>query len=182
MRIYTKAGDGGETRLFGGTAAGKDSTRVSAYGELDELNACLGLARNHVTGELAGVLERIQSRIFELGAELSSPRGKNQTITDVDVGELEAAIDRLSERAAPLRNFVLPAGGAGAAELHLARTVCRRAERAIVTLHRMEPVRGEILRYVNRLSDLLFVMARAALADAGLPESQWAGHEGGDQR
>jgi len=180
MRIYTKIGDSGETRLFGGVATGKDDARVNAYGELDELNASIGVALNSTSDELREMLVRIQSRIFELGAELSSPKGKNQTISETDVGELEAAIDGLAARAPELRNFVLPGGGAGAAELHRARAVCRRAERAVVALHRREPVRGEVLRFVNRLSDLLFVMARAAIADAGLRETVWKGPGRGD--
>jgi cob(I)alamin adenosyltransferase len=179
MRIYTKIGDAGETRLFGGVAAGKDDARVNAYGELDELNACIGIAVNSTSDELRDLLLRIQGRIFELGAELSSPKGKNQTISDEDVAELEAEIDRLGPRSPELRNFVLPGGGGGGAELHHARAVCRRAERAVVALHRMQPVRGEVLRYVNRLSDLLFVMARAATTDAGSQEAVWKGSERG---
>lgn len=172
MRLYTGIGDQGLTRLFGGATVEKDDVRVAAYGEVDELNCCIGLARNAVFPECASVLERIQSELFEIGAELAS-MGRNATIGDEHVSRMEGEIDGYQAAAPELRNFVLPAGRAGAAELHLARSVCRRAERAVVTLHRKEGVRAEVLRYLNRLSDLLFAMSRAVLARAGEKEIVW---------
>ena len=172
MRLYTGIGDQGLTRLFGGATVDKDDVRVVAYGEVDELNSCLGLARNAVIPECARVLERIQNELFEIGAELAAV-GKNATITEEHVKRMEGEIDGYQAAAPELRNFVLPAGKAGAAELHLARSVCRRAERSVVTLHRKEGVRNEVLRYLNRLSDLLFAMSRAVLAQAGEKETVW---------
>lgn len=173
MRIYTKIGDAGTTRLFGGEEVGKDDLRVCAYGELDELNAHIGVALNVVSWRFRPTLSRIQSELFELGGELATPGGKNVTIADTQIAVMEREIDRLMADAPELRNFVLPAGGAGAAELHVARTVCRRAERAMVRLNAREPIRAEALRYVNRLSDLLFAMSRAAVVHAGLKETVW---------
>jgi cob(I)alamin adenosyltransferase len=180
MRIYTGIGDSGHTRLFGGEDVSKDNLRVAAYGELDELNSFLGFARRAVAPELDAILDRLQNELFELGGELASPRGKNVSIVSEDVSNLEADIDRLMAGGPELRNFILPGGAGGSAELHMARSVCRRAERAVVRLHEEEPVRDEVLRYVNRLSDLLFAMARAAQAGAGEQEIMWRSRQKGE--
>ena len=183
MKIYTKTGDGGETGLFGGGRIPKDSLRVAAYGEVDELNAALGLARALEPQEFAdALLQRIQRDLFTIGAELATPdpdklhKALSRTsaaIGESDVAALEDAIDGHQSRLEPLKNFILPGGAPKAAALHLARTVCRRAERAAVALSRHEQISPAILRYLNRLSDLLFVLARAANAHAGRPDVKW---------
>ena len=183
MKIYTKTGDGGETGLFGGGRIPKDSLRVAAYGEVDELNAALGLARALEPQEFAdALLQRIQRDLFTIGAELATPdpdklhkalARTSAAIGDSDIAALEDAIDGQQSRLEPLKNFILPGGAPKAAALHLARTVCRRAERAVVALSRHEQISPAILRYVNRLSDLLFVLARAANAHAGRPDVKW---------
>ena len=183
MKIYTKTGDGGETGLFGGGRIPKDSLRVAAYGEVDEVNAALGLARALDPPEFADpLLQSIQRDLFTVGAQLATPdpeklrkalsRG-GAALSESDVAALEEAIDDQESRLEPLRNFILPGGAPKAAALHLARTVCRRAERAVVALSRHEQVNPAILRYLNRLSDLLFVLARAANAHAGRPDVKW---------
>ncbi len=183
MKIYTKTGDGGETGLFGGGRIPKDSLRVAAYGEVDELNAALGLARALEPPEFAdALLQRIQRDLFTIGAELATPdpdklqKALSRTsaaIGESDIAALEDAIDGHQSRLEPLKNFILPGGAPKAAALHLARTVCRRAERAVVGLSRHEQISPAILRYLNRLSDLLFVLARAANAHAGRPDVKW---------
>ena len=183
MKIYTKTGDGGETGLFGGGRIPKDSPRVAAYGEVDELNAALGLARALDPAEFADpLLQTIQRDLFTVGAELATPDAdklakalsrSGAAIGASDIAALEHAIDDHESRLEPLKNFILPGGAPKAAALHLARTVCRRAERAVVTLARDEPVSPAIVRYLNRLSDLLFVLARAANAHAGRPDIKW---------
>ncbi|MCB9596945.1 MAG: cob(I)yrinic acid a,c-diamide adenosyltransferase [Sandaracinaceae bacterium] len=178
MKIYTKGGDAGETGLFGGTRISKASARVSAYGEVDELNSTLGVVRaTGVPDDVDALLAGIQSELFGLGAELAARPGKKLGIAPVDdaqVEALEAAIDRAEEELEPLETFILPGGAMPAAQLHVARTVCRRAERAIVALGEGE-VRGEVLRYVNRLSDLLFVLARLVNHRVGVPDVPWKG-------
>ncbi|MDQ7843657.1 MAG: cob(I)yrinic acid a,c-diamide adenosyltransferase [Armatimonadota bacterium] len=174
--MYTRTGDRGETGLIGGQRVPKDHPRVEAYGAVDELNAVIGAARA-LTREtdLLEVFDRIQHRLFDLGAELATP-GPPKTpsaITDAEVKVLEGVIDLYQETLPPLREFILPAGDPLAAALHVARTVCRRAERRVVTLARRESVNPEIIRYLNRLSDLLFVLARAANARAGTPDTTW---------
>ena len=182
MKIYTKTGDGGETGLFGGGRIPKDSLRVAAYGEVDEVNAVLGLARALDPQELVdALLQRIQRDLFTIGAELAAPDpdtvqkalSRRAAIAESDITALEDAIDSHESRLEPLKNFVLPGGAPKAATLHLARTVCRRAERAVVALSRHEQISPAILRYLNRLSDLLFVLARAANAHAGRPDVKW---------
>ena len=175
-RIYTRTGDGGATRLSTGATVSKAGVRVSAYGEVDELNACIGLVRLHTADDavLDAMLGRIQNELFDLGADLATPdRADGEPlgweplrILDTQVERLEAEIDRLNGELSPLTSFVLPAGSATATYLHLARTVCRRAERATVALMAdpAEPVSPAALKYLNRLSDLLFVMARHANA------------------
>jgi cob(I)alamin adenosyltransferase len=179
MKIYTKTGDAGDTGLFGGARVHKDDVRIEAYGELDELNAVLGRVRLLPFGdENDALLAEMSSRLFDLGAELANASGKPMAIhavSDEDVQKLEQAIDRAETELAPLRTFVLPGGSPLGAELHVARTVCRRAERRIVTLMREAEVRGEVLRYVNRMSDLFFVLARLANHRAGVADVPWVG-------
>jgi len=186
MKIYTRGGDTGETSLFGGERVSKSAPRVSAYGEVDELNSVLGMARAELADEdLRAKLETIQSSLFDLGGELATPgaaeraaRGKaGPRVADSDVGELEGWIDRLETELEPLRNFILPGGAPAAALLHFARTVCRRAERAVISLAECEAIDPLLVRYLNRLSDFLFVMARAVNRRAGIAEPQWIGRE-----
>lgn len=178
MRIYTKSGDGGETGLIGGSRVSKDDARVEACGALDELNALLGTVRTVGTlpPEIDLLLGSIQGQLFTVGAQLMAPGKKppRATIPPLApswIGALEEAIDRFDADLPPLRHFVLPGGPA--ALVHLARAVCRRAERRIVTLHRGDPVPAEVLAYVNRLSDLLFVASRWVARRAGVEESIW---------
>ncbi len=179
MKIYTKTGDAGETGLFGGTRVSKASDRVAAYGDVDERNSALGVARlAPIDEERDALLGAIQSELFELGAELAARAGKDTgvpRIGDAEVERLERAIDRAEEELPALKSFILPGGSSAAAHLHLARTVCRRAERAVVGLAQREDVRPEIVRYLNRLSDLLFVLARLANARAGVADVPWEG-------
>lgn len=176
MKIYTKTGDNGQTGLFGGQRVAKDSLRVHAYGTADECNAAIGVARAALPPpELDALLARIQNQLFVVGADLATP-GESASIPRVgadDVAFLEQAIDDLEESLEPLRQFILPGGTAAAAHLHLARTICRRAERWVVSLAQAEPVNTLVLVYLNRLSDLLFVAARAANARAATPDVPW---------
>ncbi len=167
-RIYTRSGDGGRTGLADGRRVAKSGRRVAALGELDELNAHLGLARAWVEEESANaLLLELQRRLFELGAELA---GSGRTrIDDSMVEAVERAIDHRQAALEPLRHFLLPGGGVPAAQLHLARAVCRRAERALWRLAEKEAVNPSALKYLNRLSDLLFVLARSAAAE----ETPW---------
>jgi cob(I)alamin adenosyltransferase len=178
VKIYTRTGDTGETSLFDGTRVRKDDARVAAYGDVDELNAWLGLVRAFaLDADLADPIVRIQRDLFALGAQLADPAEKlaprvtKAVVADADVERLEALIDRLERDLPPLRRFILAGGGQAGAALHVARTVCRRAERAIVALQ--PPVDPTLVRYVNRLSDLLFVLARAANHRGGEPETEW---------
>jgi cob(I)alamin adenosyltransferase len=179
-RIYTRTGDAGETGLFDGTRVSKADPRVGAYGEVDELAAWLGLARAHLapSGDLAELLEAIQRDLFAVGAQLADPRHRiaarvEKSVVGADrIGALEASIDRLEAPLAPLRRFILAGGSEAGALLHLARAVCRRAERHVVALG-ADQVDDLVLIYLNRLSDLLFVMARAANARAQVPELEW---------
>lgn len=179
VKIYTRTGDSGETSLFDNTRVSKADARVDAYGEVDELNACLGAARAAgVGGDLAAPLDAIQQDLFALGARLADPSARiadrvtKAAITAAAVERLEQLIDRLDAEAPPLRRFILPGGSPGGALLHLARTVCRRAERRVIALgpDAVEPI---LIVYLNRLSDLLFVMARAVNHRAGMPEVEW---------
>jgi cob(I)alamin adenosyltransferase len=178
MKIYTRTGDTGETSLFGGTRVGKDDPRVRAYGEVDEVNASLGLARASAADpEIDAELVRLQRDLFALGAQLADPgstvgdRSAKARLGDEDVARLEQLIDRLEAGLPPLRNFILAGGTPCGAALHVARAVCRRAERAVVALDpAVDPV---LLRYINRLSDLLFVLARTANQRAGAAEAIW---------
>lgn len=170
-RIYTRTGDAGRTRLATGEPVSKSSVRVEAYGAVDEANACLGLARLHTAADadFDAMLARIQNELFDLGADLSTPPNPDEAegaalrILDSQVARLEREIDALNDQLPALKSFILPGGSPAAAALHLARTVCRRAEREAVRLAEAgEPVSGPALRYLNRLSDLLFVAARWA--------------------
>jgi cob(I)alamin adenosyltransferase len=179
VKIYTKTGDTGETALFDNTRVSKAHGRVDAYGEVDELNACLGAVRARLDdADLVGDLIQIQQDLFALGAELADPakriaeRVAKAHIRPEDVARLEGIIDRLDEELPPLRRFILPGGTSAGSFLHLARTVCRRAERRIVGLGH-GAVDALLIVYVNRLSDLLFVMARAVNHRAGVPETEW---------
>jgi cob(I)alamin adenosyltransferase len=179
-RIYTRTGDKGETGLVDGSRVPKDAPRVDAYGTVDELNACLGLARLHAGGALAEGIARIQHDLFDLGADLATPgferdaEAKHPPLRAVagQVERLEREIDAMNAELTPLRSFVLPGGSALSAHLHVARTVCRRAERGAVTMAGAEPVNPEAVRYLNRLSDWLFVAARIA-NDLGRDDILW---------
>ena len=184
MKVYTRRGDGGETDLFGGPRVPKDDLRVEAYGAVDELNAALGECRARTAqADLGRFVEHIQGLLFDLGATLATPDAKRRQKSGVpelvpaDVDELEARIDALEQELEPLQRFILSGGSASAAAFHLARTVCRRAERRVVALGREETLEGPGLRYLNRLSDLLFVMARVENHRAGVPDIEWAGRK-----
>ena len=179
MKIYTKTGDAGETSLYGQMRVSKADARVEAYGEVDELNACLGAARAAgVDADIAATLGLMQKQLFALGARLADPSSKiaervtKAVVAQADVEVLEQTIDRLEAELPPLRKFILPGGSVAGAQLHVARTVCRRAERRVVSLGRdaVEPI---LVVYLNRVSDLLFVMARAVNRRAGVSETEW---------
>ena len=179
MKIYTKTGDTGETSFFDNTRVSKADARVDAYGEVDELNACLGLARAAgVDQEIGALIESLQKDLFALGARLADPsariaaRVEKVVIGTDSVERLELTIDRLEATLPPLRRFILPGGSPAGAALHLARTVCRRAERRVIGLG-SGAVDSILLVYMNRLSDLLFVMARVVNQRAGIPETEW---------
>ena len=182
MKIYTRTGDRGETSLAGGDRVPKDHVRVAAYGDVDEANAAIGAALATRPADFAAdVLTLVQRELFAIGGALAAPapaalRAEQRTklaVTAEQVHALERAIDEAERELAPLRQFVLPGGTPKAAALHLARTACRRAERSAVRLSREQPVAAEILVYLNRLSDLLFVLARQANARAGRPDVTW---------
>lgn len=181
MKIYTRTGDDGTTGLFGGARVAKDDPRVDAYGTVDETNAVLGMARAaSLPPEIDAVLAKVQDELFVLGAELSCVAGHEDKLKLTLLGPphaqaLERAIDTAEHGLPPLKSFVLPGGTPGAAALHLARTVCRRAERALLRARREAPVREELVVYLNRLSDLLFVLARRANHVAGVADVPWAG-------
>ena len=181
MKIYTKTGDAGDTGLFGGGRVPKDHPRVQAYGSVDELNASLGMARAlEPMPRIDDVLAPIQRDLFSLGALLATPDPdkvrdhlEKASIGDARVAELERAIDDGESELAPLRAFILPGGTVKAAALHLARTVCRRAERDVLAMSRSETIPPIVIIYLNRLSDLLFVLARVAARRAGAAEVTW---------
>jgi cob(I)alamin adenosyltransferase len=179
VKIYTKTGDGGETSLLGGARVPKDHHRVAAYGDVDETNAAIGAVRALAEPPLEPLLFGIQKDLFAVGARLADPTDRvaakraKAAVTASHVRRLEKAIDAREEKLPPLRSFVLPGGTPAAALLHQARTVCRRAERAVVTLAREGPVDPTIVVYLNRLSDLLFVLARFENHRAGLDEPKW---------
>jgi cob(I)alamin adenosyltransferase len=188
-KVYTRFGDEGQTMLASGATVLKSSSRVRAYGEVDELNATIGLLRCELARDpraerepefcqrIDTELARIQQELFNLGAELATPAaaegGARLRVEARHIEALEQSIDHYNEPLAPLRSFILPGGGPTGAAAHLARTVCRRAERQVVELGAAEPIRGEALRYLNRLSDWLFVIARAVATKLGYPEVLW---------
>jgi cob(I)alamin adenosyltransferase len=182
MRIYTRTGDQGETGLFGGQRVPKNHPRVAAYGEVDELDSLLGVcAALCEDAELKAVLEAIQADLFVAGADLASPqeegkpvgRKKIPRVTEGMAAALETLIDRYEEGVSPLRTFILPGGTLLAAQLHFARCVCRRAERAVLTAAGRESINPDVIVYLNRLSDLLFTLARAVNHRAGQEETPW---------
>jgi cob(I)alamin adenosyltransferase len=180
LKIYTKTGDTGQTGLVGGGRTSKASVRVEAIGCVDELNSTIGLVRVVGTDDEAieSLLEAIQSRLFDIGGEVASPPSTARRVENLSsdqIKELEASIDVQTAALPELRNFILPGGSELAARLHLARAVCRRAERAVLALHKQEPQRGEILMYLNRLSDWLFVAARTANRLEGVEDVAWKG-------
>lgn len=181
MKIYTRTGDAGQTGLLGGKRVSKDHMRVSAYGEVDELNAAIGVcASESACGtELALQLEWIQGRLFVLGSELADPGSgsSHPALAAEDSSRLEEWIDRADEQLPPLRNFILPGGSPLGARLHLVRAISRRAERAVVALSHAESVSSEALVFTNRLSDYLFAAARLANVMAGVSEIPWKGQE-----
>ena len=175
-KVYTRTGDQGQTSLATGERVSKASLRVSAYGEVDELNSLLGLARTKIAGELQPLLEQIQNDLFVLGADLAAPLSAPgqpdpmRRISPAEVETLEKAIDRYNEALPPLKEFILPAGNEAGALLHVARAVARRAERETVRLAQTERINPQAITYLNRLSDLLFVLARAANRQGGSSE------------
>jgi cob(I)alamin adenosyltransferase len=185
-RIYTRAGDGGQTRLVGGQRVAKDDLRIQCYGTVDELNAFVGMARATAEkaskkclplGEIARSLKRVQHELFNLGSILATlpedVHPKQPRVTSAEVERLEQEIDAANQELQPLRSFVLPGATRLDAELHTCRTVCRRAERLLVALAREEQVDAEVLRYLNRLSDALFVWSRWVNHTLGVPETLW---------
>ena len=184
MKIYTRRGDGGETDLFGGPRVAKDDLRVEAYGAVDELNAGIGVAAALSThDDLRGICQEIQARLFDLGAILATPDPRRREKNGVPelgadrVEALERHVDLLEEELEPLRRFILPGGLPAAAAFHVARTVCRRAERRCVALAREADLGDAPVGYLNRLSDLLFVVARVENRRAGIADLEWTGRE-----
>ncbi len=179
MKIYTKAGDTGKTSLLGGARVPKDHVRVAAYGDVDETNAAIGVVRALAQPPLDQLLFGVQKDLFAIGAQLADPTHKvaarraKAAVTAAHLQRLEKAIDAREEKLPPLRSFVLPGGTPTASLLHLARAVCRRAERSVVTLARDGNVDPQIVAYLNRLSDLLFVLARLENHRGGVEEPRW---------
>jgi len=172
-KIYTRTGDDGSTGLGDGSRVAKDSLRVGAYGTVDEANSCIGvvLAQADIGADVIACLTRVQHQLFDLGGELCIPG--MALIQDGDIDALERDLDAFNEPLPPLKDFILPGGGAAAAHCHVARTVARRAEREVIALSRAEPVRAQAIRYLNRLSDLLFVIARVLARNSGAGEVIW---------
>lgn len=184
MKIYTKTGDKGETSLYGGTRVSKAAARVESYGTLDELNAFIGLAKAEISDEkVLSQLQKIQFELFTVGSEAATPtdkmllaNGKSRLdlmISEKEITELELWMDDLNAELEPLQFFILPSGGKAAASVHVCRTVCRRAERAMVHLNETEEVRPELIKYLNRLSDYLFILARYISKISGEKEEYW---------
>jgi cob(I)alamin adenosyltransferase len=184
VKVYTRRGDEGETDLAGGGRVGKEEARVEAYGAVDELNAFVGVAATEAQTDLQPTLAEVQRALFRIGAALATNPdvdkkalpGEGAVAADVDT--LESAIDAAETELEPLRAFVLPGGTRAASAFHVARTVCRRAERRVISLHREQPLTDSSLRYLNRLSDLLFVLARLENRRAGRPDVEWTSRGG----
>jgi cob(I)alamin adenosyltransferase len=177
FRIYTKTGDKGETSLFGGARVPKDHIRIESYGTVDELNSFIGLVRDSIQAEeQRAELKNIQDKLFVLGANLAAQPGKPLSLpplVEQDILDLEQSIDRMEESLPPLKTFILPGGHTSVSYCHLARCVCRRAERLVVALDHNEPVEDILIQYLNRLSDYLFVLARKIGQDLGAAEIPW---------
>ncbi len=179
MKIYTRSGDKGQTSLLGGTRVPKDSLRIEAYGTVDELNSHIGLLRDHLQGDRDELLVPIQEMLFSLGSRLASgteeqaEKFKVPHITDADITAMEKEMDRMDAELPEMRNFILPGGHLAASQAHVCRTVCRRAERLVVHLAGQEPVPEIVVRYLNRLSDLLFVLSRHIAHLKGVADTPW---------
>jgi cob(I)alamin adenosyltransferase len=175
MKIYTRTGDHGQTSLFGGARVPKNDARIEAYGTVDELSSQLGLTRTTLLpAEVDAILNQVQFDLFEVGAHLASPgTSRFPGVDAARIDELERAIDAMERELAPLTTFILPGGSTGAAHLHVARTVCRRAERLVVALQDESPATISTIQYLNRLSDYLFVAARFANQRAGVEDVPW---------
>jgi cob(I)alamin adenosyltransferase len=177
MKIYTKKGDSGETSLFGGTRVPKSSLRIEAYGTVDELNSMIGLAASYSLSPKGTIwVKRVQEFLFILGADLATPPSSDTRIDRIgekEIKTLEQAIDEMEEELEPLKNFILPGGAHAGATLHVARTVCRRAERASVACGEEENISDDTVKFLNRLSDFLFVLARYENKYASTPEETW---------
>lgn len=180
MKIYTKTGDKGETGLFGGKRVQKSSIRITAYGTIDELNAALGLALCYIQNEkVKTIVQKLQHQLFVVGADLATPleiESKNISIPRVSAEEIkvaETAIDSFEKELEPLQYFILPGGSKAAAQLHVARTICRRAEREVVLLAQQEEINQNIVIFTNRISDLLFVLSRIENKTSGIPDQKW---------
>ena len=177
FKIYTKTGDKGETGLFGGMRLPKNHIRIEAYGTVDELNSHIGLVRDQSEDEsVRSLLKEIQDRLFTIGSNLASDPTKKMEVPDVlesDVQLLELAMDEMDKALAPLKNFILPGGHPFVSQCHIARCICRKAERNVVALHQNEPVPVIILQYLNRLSDFLFLLSRKIAKDLNIEEIKW---------
>lgn len=177
MKIYTKKGDSGETSLFGGSRVSKSSMRIDAYGTVDELNSVVGLAASYSLSPKGTLLtQRVQEYLFVLGADLATPKSSDtriNRISETEINYLEKAIDEMEDELSPLKNFILPGGSQAGATFHLARTVCRRAERAAVSCSEEEEISTAAIKFLNRLSDFLFVLARYENKYAGTAEETW---------
>lgn len=188
MKVYTRTGDDGTTGLYGGTRTTKDATRVAAYGSVDEANAAIGLARANLgDADVDRTLAAVQRTLFDVGADLATPSDAPQRdglhlIDDADVAAVEREIDRFEHELEPLKQFIIPGGHVASAALHLARAVVRRAEREVVGLARDESVNEAVGRYLNRVSDLLFVLARIVNARTGVSETRWLVRRRVDER
>ena len=185
-KLYTRSGDDGSTGLFGGGRVPKNHRRVEAYGTVDELNAAIGWSiagvdgssRSGVFDRFGSILTALQSRLFDIGADLATPEDSKQQakihrIDEAQISEIERWIDEIDGGNAPMKHFVLPGGTELAARLHIARTICRRAERAMVGLYQAEPMNPQTIIYINRISDLLFAMARRANKESGVADVPW---------
>lgn len=179
MKIYTRTGDQGTTGLLGGTRVGKDNLRIEAYGTVDELNSHIGMLIDLSNGHQAGLLDTVQHTLFVIGSRLASSSEEEATrfhvptITDADINALEDAMDTMDRDLEPMRNFILPGGHPAISQAHICRTVCRRAERRVVHLAAEEPLPEVVVRYLNRLSDLLFVLARHLGKVHGVADRPW---------